>query len=156
MSNRVIAFHYSLTDPQGRQLDSSQENAPLTYMEGVGQIIPGLEKAISSLQVGDKKNVQVLAAEAYGQRDDRYIVKVARQNLPAEEIQIGDEFQSEEDPNSHPFRVIAVDSNEITLDANHPLAGVDLNFAVEIVSIREASPEEITHGHAHGPGGAHL
>lgn len=155
MSKRVISFHYNLTDPKGAQLDSSQGHAPLSFLEGLGQIIPGLEKAIAALKVGDKTKVQVSAAEAYGERDEKYIVKIPRSNFPEGDIQVGDEFQPAEDPNAHPFRVTAVSDQEVTLDANHPLAGVDLNFDVEIVSIREATPEEITHGHAHGPGGAH-
>lgn len=152
---RVISFHYTLTDPLGKQLDSSQGHAPLTFMEGVGQIIPGLEKIITTLKTGDKQNVKVVASEAYGDRDERYVVKVPRQNFPEGEIHVGDEFQSSEDPNAHPFRVVDVSLQEVTLDANHPLAGVDLSFDVEIVEVRDASAEEVTHGHVHGPGGAH-
>ncbi len=155
MSKRVVSLHYNLTDSSGKQLDSSQGHDPLTYMEGVGQIIPGLEKAILALKAGDKKNVKVYAVEAYGERNDRYVVKVPRTNLPEGNIQVGDEFQSSEDPNAHPFRVIDISDVEVMLDANHPLAGVDLNFNVEIIAIREASAEELTHGHVHGPGGAH-
>lgn len=155
MSKRVVSFHYILTGPDGKQLDSSKGHAPLTFMEGVGQIIPGLEKEIVLLKAGDKKNVKVPADEAYGARDDRYVVKVPRENFPEGDIQVGDEFQSSEDPNAHPFRVTAVSLQEITLDANHPLAGVDLNFDVEVVETREATAEELAHGHAHGPGGHH-
>lgn len=155
MSKRVVSFHYKLTDPSGKQLDSSQGHDPLTFMEGVGQIIPGLEKVIATLKKGDKQNVKVAAAEAYGERDERYVVKVPRQNFPEGEIRVGDEFQSSEDPNAHPFRVTEVSLQEITLDANHPLAGVDLSFDVEIVETREATAEELSHGHVHGPDGAH-
>lgn len=155
MSKKVISFHYTLTDPSGKQLDSSQGHPPLTFMEGVGQIIPGLEKEILALKTGDKKNVKVKAVDAYGERDERYVVKVPRQNFPEGEIQIGDEFQSSEDEGAHPFRVVGVTAQEVTLDANHPLASVDLNFDVEITDVREASEEELAHGHAHGPGGHH-
>lgn len=155
MSKRVVSFHYNLTNDSGVQLDSSHGHAPLTFMEGVGQIIPGLEKVIASLNKGDKQNIKVTAAEAYGERDERYVVKVPRGNFPEGNIQVGDEFQSSEDPNAHPFRVIDVNLQEVTLDANHPLAGVDLNFDVEIIDIREATAEELSHGHVHGPGGAH-
>lgn len=155
MSKRVISFHYTLKDPAGNQLDSSQGHAPLSYLEGLGQIIPGLERVMALLNVGDKRNIQVAAAEAYGERDEKYIVKVPRSNFPEGDIQVGDEFQPAEDPNAHPFRVTAVDANEVTLDANHPLAGVDLNFNVEVIAIRDASPEEVAHGHAHGPDGHH-
>lgn len=155
MSKRVVSFHYTLTDPSGKQLDSSVGADPLTYMEGVGQIIPGLEKVLASLKVGDKQIVKVTAAEAYGEREERFVVKVPRESLPPGEMHVGDEFQAAEDPDGHPFRVIAVDAKEATLDANHPLAGIDLSFDIEVVLVREATAEELTHGHAHGPGGHH-
>lgn len=149
MAQRVVSFHYTLTNSQGEQLDSSAGHEPLSYLEGVGQIIPGLEKEIEKLQVKDKKKINVPAAEAYGLREEKYIVSVPRDKFPAGDIHVGDQFQPGEDPNAHPFTVTEITSSHVTLDANHPLAGVDLVFDVEVVNIREATAEEIKHGHTH-------
>jgi FKBP-type peptidyl-prolyl cis-trans isomerase SlyD len=151
---RVISFHYTLTDPEGKTLDSSAGHDPLMYMEGSGQIIPGLEERMKDLKVGDKKKIQVPAVEAYGEREQKYIVAVPLDKLPGD-VKVGDQFGLGGDPEGHPFSVIDVNSTHATMDANHPLAGVDLTFDVEVVEIREATAEEMSHGHAHGPGGHH-
>lgn len=150
MSPRVITFHYHLTDTENNVLDSSLEREPLSYLEGAGQIIPGLEQALGLLNERDKRKITVPASEAYGERDERYIVSVPRKDLPQEEIQIGDEFLPEQQEDAHPFRVIEIAEDYVVLDANHPLAGVDLTFDVEVVNIREATEDEIEHHHAHG------
>ncbi len=152
MNPRAISFHYTLTDSEGNKLDSSVGLEPLTYLEGVGQIIPGLERQLALLEVGDKKKIEVLATDAYGERDQKYIVAVPLDKLPGE-VKVGDQFQAGPEAQSHPFTVIEVNETHATLDANHPLAGVDLVFDVELVSIREATAEELQHGHTHGPGG---
>ncbi|MFO1519592.1 MAG: peptidylprolyl isomerase [bacterium] len=155
MNPRVISFHYTLTDPQGKTLDASADHGPLTYMEGAGQIIPGLEGQMKTLKKGDKKKIQVAAKDAYGEREQKYIVAVPLEKLPDRNVKVGDQFMAGGDPESHPFTVIEVNSTHATLDANHPLAGVDLTFDVELVDVREASAEEVAHGHAHGPDGHH-
>lgn len=155
MTHRVISFHYTLTNPQGEKLDSSIGHAPLTYLEGVGQIIPGLEKELQNLKVSDKKKITVPASEAYGLREEKYVVSVPRDKFPEGEISVGDQFQPGEDPNAHPFTVTEISDSHVTLDANHPLAGVDLTFDVEVITIREATAEELSHGHSHGPDGHH-
>lgn len=154
-SARVISFHYTLTDPSGRELDSSRGAMPLTYMEGVGQIIPGLESEIKKLVVGDKKNIKVAAADAYGVRDENLIVNVPRDRMPVKEFKVGDQFQASHDDHSLPLTVVEITQTHVKLDGNHPLSGVDLTFDVEITEIRDATPEELSHGHAHGPGGHH-
>ena len=154
MSPRVISFHYTLTDPQGTKIDSSDGHDPLTYMEGAGQIIPGLEDRMKDLKKGEKKKIQVPAVEGYGEREQKYIIAVPLDKLPPD-VKVGDQFALGGDPEGHPFSVIEVNSTHATMDANHPLAGVDLTFDVEVVEIRDATPEEVTHGHAHGPGGHH-
>lgn len=154
MNPRVVTFHYTLTDPAGKTLDSSVGMEPMTYMEGSQQIIPGLEDQIKSLKAKDKKKLKVAAADAYGMRDERFILNVPLDRLP-KTIQIGQQFQINNDPNSPPFAVTSVTATHAVLDGNHPLAGVDLTFDVEIVEIREATAEEVKHGHAHGAGGHH-
>ncbi len=155
MNPRVISFHYTLTDSAGTLLDTSSGNSPLSFLEGVGQIIPGLEKVLVGLKPGDKAKVEVEAAEAYGVRDERYVMSVPYSQLPKEKIEIGDEFSVSEDEHGHPFRVTELNENYVTLDGNHPLAGVDLTFEVEITESREATSEELAHGHAHGGDGHH-
>jgi FKBP-type peptidyl-prolyl cis-trans isomerase SlyD len=153
MSQRIISFHYTLTDPSGKTIDSSVGQDPLTYLEGKGQIIPGLENNLQKMKVSDKKRVTVPSAEAYGPREERYVVKVPRGKLPAKDIKVGDQFQVSADPSGRPLTVITITESEVTLDANHPLAGIDLTFDVEIIDVREATAEELAHGHSHGPGG---
>lgn len=151
----VISFHYSVTDVAGKSLDSSAGRAPLTIMEGAGQIIPGLENAISGLKKGEKKHVKVSADQAYGAREESLVVKVTRDQLPVKDIRVGDRFRGGEEPNAPVFVVTDLTLNDVTLDANHPLAGQDLLFDVEITEIREATAEEMEHGHAHGEGHSH-
>ena len=153
MPKRIISCHYVLTKKTGDKLDSSENRGPLLFMEGSGQIIPGLEKELVLLKQGDKKKIEVSAAEAYGTRRLELIIKIPRAKLPAAEIKVGDRFRGGEDHDSPIFTVTAVNELEATLDANHPLAGEDLTFQVEMADIREATAEELEHGHAHGDGG---
>lgn len=155
MNPRVVTFHYTLTNATGEKLDSSVGQDPMTYMEGAQQIIPGLEREIKSLKAKDKKKIQVPAAEAYGPRDERFVMNVPLERLPAKDLKIGQLFQITEDKNSPPFMVTSVTATHAILDGNHPLAGVDLTFDVEIVETRDATAEEMQHGHAHGAGGHH-
>ena len=155
---RVISFHYTLTDSSGEVIDTSRDqNAPFSYLEGMGQIIPGLERALALLNVGDQRKINVAAADAYGLQDDQLMVKVPREKLPnSGELQAGDQFQAS-GPNGEMllFRVVGIEGDEVTLDGNHPLAGVDLVFDIEMTGIRDATAEELAHGHVHGPGGHH-
>lgn len=148
MAPRVILFHYTLTDSAGNSLDSSAGGEPLAFMEGASEIIPGLESRILGAGAGERKTIHVSAAEAYGQRDDKLVFTVPSEKLPGDNIQIGDRFRGGEGE-SPIFTVTAVQDGVVTMDANHPLAGKDLVFDVEILEVREATAEEVTHGHAH-------
>jgi len=151
---RVVTFHYTLRDPEGRMIDTSAGGSPVTYLEGAGQIIEGLDRQLRSVQAGAKQRVHVAAAEAYGERDPNQIQRVHRGLLPVEgELQPGDRFQAGEDNYAPVVTVVAVEGNEVLLDANHPLAGVDLTFDVEVTAVRAPTAEELSHGHAHGAGG---
>jgi len=152
MNPRVVTFHYTLTDKGGQTIDSSAGHEPMTYMEGAQQIIPGLERQMTTLKAKEKAKIQVPASEAYGARDERVVLNVPLDRLP-KTVQIGQQFQVSQDRNSPPFMVTSVTATHAVLDGNHPLAGVDLTFDVEIVEVREATAEEMQHGHAHGPGG---
>jgi FKBP-type peptidyl-prolyl cis-trans isomerase SlyD len=150
---RVVSFHYTLTDAAGKVIDCSSGRTPLSYMEGSGQIIPGLEKQMTGLKKGDKKVLRVPAAEAYGERNEKKLIKVLREQLPSREVQVGDQFTGGEEPHAPVFVVTHLTEKEATLDGNHPLAGIDLTFDVELIDMREATAEEVSHGHAHGEDG---
>lgn len=156
MTPKVVSFHYTLKDNKGEVLESSHGDEPLSFLEGSGQIIPGLEKAMQGMQLGDKKSVEVKAQEAYGDRDLELILQVPREQIPKPDVTVGDRFHAgTEQGHSQVVVVTAVSDTHVTVDANHPLAGQDLQFDVEVTAVRDATPEEVEHGHAHGPDGHH-
>lgn len=152
--SRVVTFHYTLRDPAGRVLDTSTGGEPISFLEGAEQIIEGLDAAIQEMAAGTQAEVKVPAARAYGERDEQQIQRVLKSLLPIEgELHAGDRFQAGEDPAAPVVTVVAVEGDEVLLDGNHPLAGVDLVFDVQIISARPASAEEQAHRHVHGEGG---
>lgn len=154
LNPRVVSFHYTLKNKAGEKLESSFGSEPLMFLEGSGQIIPGLEEAIKTLKAGDKKTVTVPAAEAYGEIEADMIVEVPKEKLPKADVVVGDRFHADAgDGHAQVVQVTKVTDTHVTIDGNHPLAGQDLTFEVEIDSTREATKEELAHGHAHGPGG---
>src|ERR1041385_8994911 len=132
---KVVPIDYTLKNDGGDILDSS-EGEPLAYLHGVGQIVPGLEKALAGLKVGDAKDVVVEAAEGYGDRDPEGVFGIPRSAFPAEvELEVGASFVGEDDEgNSLPVRVIKLDGETVVVDANHPLAGERLHFHVDVRS----------------------
>lgn len=151
---RVLSFNYTLKDSQGQVLDSSSEG-PLAFLEGTGQIIPALEEQIKNMSVGEKKNVKLKAEEAYGLHEEKMTMKVPKEELAHIELQVGSFLQLNLGDATKVVRVTEMSDDEVTLDGNHPLAGVDLEFDIEIMESRPATEEEISHGHAHGVGGHH-
>ena len=153
--NSAVSFHYTLTDEQGQEIDSSAGQDPLAYLHGAGNIIPGLEKALEGKSVGDQLNVKVSAEEGYGPVQHELIQDVPRSSFQGvESIEVGMQFEAQTGQGgSVPVTVTAVTDETVTVDGNHPLAGKNLNFDVTIADVREASAEELEHGHIHGPGG---
>lgn len=150
----VIGFHYTLKDPQGTTLDSSAERDPLLFLAGQGQIIPGLEKVLIDMQVGDSKVFVVAAEEGYGPvRDELKTVANKTQFPPEAELVVGMQFMAGEGPSAPVVTVTEITGDEVHLDANHPMAGMELHFDVEITEKRDATEDELAHGHAHGAGG---
>lgn len=151
----VAHFDYTLTDPSGTTIDSSAGREPLGYLHGFGNIIPGLEAHLVGKQVGDEFTVTVPAADAYGERDPAMVQAIPRGAFPAEaNIEAGQQFQARSpDGQARVVTVTKVEPEEITVDANHPLAGVPLTFAVKVTAVRAATDEELEHGHVHGAGG---
>lgn len=156
-NNRVVTIDYTLTDNDGTVLDSSDGGEPLAYLHGQGNIIVGLEEALEGLSAGDAVDVTVLPEKAYGERRDDLIQVVPRERFVTDgEIEVGMTFHSHESDNGgRVVRVVEVSPEQVTIDGNHPLAGVTLNFSVRIQDVREASAEELDHGHVHGPGTHH-
>ena len=152
--DQVVAMNYTLTDAKGKVLDQSSEG-PLEYLHGHGNIIPGLEQALDGMAVGGKKKVHVPAAQAYGELNPDLKFSVDRQAFGDTEPQPGMMVQLHGGEQHMVARILEVAETEVHLDANHPLAGQDLDFDVEIAGIRAATPEELAHGHVHGPHGHH-
>lgn len=154
--SQVIGFHYTLKDKDGNLIDSSENQAPLLFLVGSGHIIPGLEKELLGLNIGDKKEVVIAPQDAYGEIVDDLRITVQKTQFPeGAELNIGDQFQVNEEPNAPVFRIMAIESEEVHIDGNHPMAGIELHFSVEVTDKRDATAEEVSHGHAHGDGGHH-
>lgn len=155
-AQKVVLIHYTLTNEDGEVLDSSEGHEPLAYIHGVGNIIPGLENALTGKSTGDKLNVSIPPEEAYGLHDEALIQAVPKNAFQGvTEIEPGMQFQAESPEGMQLVTVIEVLDNEVILDGNHPMAGLTLNFEVEVKEIRDATPEELDHGHVHGAGGHH-
>jgi FKBP-type peptidyl-prolyl cis-trans isomerase SlyD len=149
--NLVVSMHYKLTDDDGNVLDSSEGSEPLAYLHGAGNIIPGLETALVGKAEGDSLQVRVEPAEGYGEVMPNLIQTVQRaafQGVASVEEGMAFEAQAQ-DGSVQRIVVRKVDGDEVTIDANHPLAGVVLHFDIEIVGVREATEEEVVHGHPH-------
>jgi FKBP-type peptidyl-prolyl cis-trans isomerase SlyD len=154
VEKKVVGIHYKLTDDDGKVLDTSEGGQPLVFIHGIGMLIPGLEKALVGKSKGDSLKVAVKPEEGYGQRDDNLTQMVDKSQFDnAEEIQIGTQFQVDTPQGALIVMVTEITDNQVKIDGNHPLAGVNLNFDVTIEEVRDATAEELEHGHVHGPGG---
>jgi FKBP-type peptidyl-prolyl cis-trans isomerase SlyD len=153
--DKVVTIHYTLTNDEGGVVDSSVGKEPLTYLHGHKNIVAGLESALAGKCAGDTLKVSVPPDQGYGMRHEEAIITMPRtqQGLPPE-MAVGDALGMRAKNGQHVrATIIALTDDEVKLDCNHPLAGTTLNFEVEVVSVRSATPEELKHGHAHGPGG---
>ncbi len=150
-NDTVVSIHYTLTAEDGSLIDSSEGSEPLNYLAGCGNIIPGLEKALMGLEVGDKTQVVVAPEEGYGAKDEGLIQTLPREMFTGiDQIEVGMEFETQSPQGESMFvMVVDVSETEITVDGNHELAGQVLNFDVMVEGVREASQEEIDHGHVH-------
>ncbi|MCB1878417.1 MAG: peptidylprolyl isomerase [Chromatiales bacterium] len=152
--NKVVTIHYTLKDEHGDLLETSEGDEPLAYIHGIGNIIPGLELALSGHDVGDRVEVTINPEDGYGERDDERVQVVPRAQFEnMDELDVGMQFHAETDRGVEIVTVVKVDGDDVVVDGNHPMAGQTLNFDVRVVAIRDATPEELDHGHVHGPGG---
>ncbi len=151
----VVSIHYTLTDPDGDVLDSSRGAEPLAYLHGSRNIISGLENALAGKSKGDTLKVTIPPEEAYGARDDSLVANVPRAQFEGADVAIGQQFHTPGPQGQAVVTVTGVEGDQVTVDGNHPLAGIALTFDIEIVEVRVATPVELAHGHVHGPGGHH-
>lgn len=155
---KVVGLAYTLKNSKGDLLDQTDGKQPFAYMHGGQQIVPGLENALGGLKIGDKKDVVVSPENGYGELNPQLKMTVKRTQFPeVAEIQAGMQFQAQA-PDGGPgmvFTIAEVKDDDVTIDGNHPLAGQSLHFSVEVLSIRDATEEEMSHGHVHGEGGHH-
>lgn len=150
--NKVAAIHYTLRDNKGEVLDTSDGREPLYYLHGAGNLIIGMEEGLEGKTKGDKFELKIAPAKGYGEKDPEMVQKVPRSAFGDQEVKPGMKFSTNQ---GGVVTVTEVGLENITVDANHPLAGVELNFQVEIMEVRNATSEELSHGHVHGPGGHH-
>lgn len=156
--NTVASLAYVLTNTQGETLDQADTQQPFVYMHGAHNIIPGLENALNGKQAGDTLEVTIPPEQAYGLKDDSLMQEVPRSmfaGVEEEQIIPGAEFHAQTNAGMQTIVITAVNGDTITIDGNHPLAGQTLHFDVTVLDVRAATKDEISHGHAHGPGGHH-
>ncbi|MCM5703328.1 peptidylprolyl isomerase [Larsenimonas salina] len=152
--NTVVAFHYTLKNDSGEVLDSSEGREPLTYLHGAGNIVPGLEKEMAGKTEGEKFEVRVDSTEGYGEVQPALVQEVPRDAFQGvDNVEPGMQFQAQTEGGPLLVTVKDVQGDTVTVDGNHPLAGEALNFDVSIQEVREASAEEVEHGHVHGEDG---
>lgn len=146
----VVSIHYTLRDNDGNILDSSSGRDPLNYIHGRGNLIIGMEEGIEGKSNGDQFSLKISPEKGYGLKNDQLVQKVPLKSFGEQKVEAGMQFNTQ---NGQVVTVTEVAQDFVTVDGNHPLAGVALNFEVEVVDVRKATQEEIDHGHVHGPGG---
>jgi FKBP-type peptidyl-prolyl cis-trans isomerase SlyD len=154
--NRVVTLHYTLRDDQGAVIDTSSGRAPLSYVHGKGNIIPGLERALAGKSAGDRLDVTVAPEQGYGPRDERLVQILPRSRFEqGAALEPGMQLRATTPRGARIVTVVKIERDFVTVDGNHPLAGRTLHFSVEVAEVRRATHEEVSHGHVHGPGGHH-
>lgn len=152
-NEKVAAIHYTLRNNAGEVLDSSEGKDPLYYLHGFGNLIPGMEEGLEGKVVGDKFQINVSPEKGYGVRNEEAVQEVPREAFGDAEIQVGMQFRAGNDQGQYIVTIVEVGTETVKVDGNHPLAGVELQFDVEVMEVRDASAEEVAHGHVHGPHG---
>jgi FKBP-type peptidyl-prolyl cis-trans isomerase SlyD len=154
--NSVVTIHYTLKDDAGEVIDSSREGDPIAYLHGHGNLVPGLERELEGKNTGDKVNVSVTPDQGYGEYDKNLVQQVPRRAFQGiGKVTVGMRLHAQTPQGPRAVTVTRIVGDMVTIDANHPLAGKNLNFDVEITNVREATEEELSHGHVHGEGGHH-
>ena len=153
-ANKVAVIHYSVSTSDDTLIDSSYDHEPLAIIHGTGYLIPGLEDALEGHEVGDKFEITVPPEKGYGERFDDYVQTVPKEMFAdIEDLAVGAQLRATTDDGEQTVIVVDMTEDSITVDGNHPLAGMELSFDVEVIEVRDATEDELTHGHAHGEGG---
>jgi FKBP-type peptidyl-prolyl cis-trans isomerase SlyD len=148
--NKVVEIDYTLKADNGEVLDSSEGRDPLSYIQGAGNLIPGVENALEGKSSGDRVQITVPPETGYGERDDSLVLSIERDKFSeVEDLQEGSRFRMDTSDGPTIFSVVEVKDAEVVVDGNHPLAGMTLDFDITVQSVREATPEELDHGHVH-------
>lgn len=152
---KVALIHYTLKNDGGEVMDSSDGHEPLAYLHGAGNILEGLENVLAGKQAGDQLQVSIDAAEGYGEYDESLVQPVPMEQFGEHQVEVGMQFHADTAIGPRIVTIVALneDEKEVIIDANHALAGENLHFDVEVVEVRDATEEELDHGHVHGPGG---
>jgi FKBP-type peptidyl-prolyl cis-trans isomerase SlyD len=152
--DKIATVHYTGTFPEGEVFDTSEGRDPLTFLVGHQQMVAGFEDEMLGAAVGEKREFTLTPERAYGERDDGAIQVVPREQFPEDmELKVGMVMAAQTEQGPLKFSVADITEESVTVDFNHEMAGKTLRFAVEVVDIRDAAPEELSHGHVHGPGG---
>jgi FKBP-type peptidyl-prolyl cis-trans isomerase SlyD len=155
-NNKVVGIEYTLKDKDGAVVDSNVGGGePLYFIQGLGTIVPGLERAMNGKSLGDAFDVEIKAVDGYGEFDPNRSRKVPRSVVGDMDVKVGMMLQATGPEGASVVTVSEVSDTEITIDGNHPMAGKDLFFSIKVAEIRDATEEELSHGHIHGPGGHH-
>lgn len=154
-NNSVVTLHYTVSTEDGTELDSSFGQDPLVFMQGTGFLIPGLDDALIGKAPGDKFDIDVDAENAYGERIDQLVQDVPRAMFEGMDVEVGMSFRATTDQGEQSVIIIETNDEFVVVDGNHPLAGMNLSFEVEVLDVRDATADELEHGHVHGPESNH-
>jgi FKBP-type peptidyl-prolyl cis-trans isomerase SlyD len=154
--NRVVTLDYKMFGEENQVLESSQDDGPLVYMHGIGELPEGLEEELDGKQAGDEVQVTLLPEDAYGEYDASLVQPVPREQFEElDDIQVGMRFEAETEEGPRVVHVIGLEDGNVIVDGNEPYAGRTVRFEVKVLGVRQASDDEIEHGHVHGPGCEH-
>jgi len=154
--HKIVTIDYTLSNGEGAVLNSSIGNEPFTFIHGVGSILPGLETALEGKSSGDEFMVRIPPEEGYGPRNESLMQVVSKDMFEdVGDLKVGMQFEAKTETGNQLLTITHIDGSDVTIDGNHPLAGETLHFDVKIRDVRDATEEEISHGHAHGPDSDH-
>jgi FKBP-type peptidyl-prolyl cis-trans isomerase SlyD len=154
--HKVVTIDYTLTDTEGNVLDTSSGAEPLAYLHGVGGLIPGLEQALEGRATGETFAVDIPANQAYGERDEALVQSVSRQQfVGVPDLAVGMQFEADTQMGPRVVTIVDIQGDSVMVDGNHELAGMPLHFDIVVAGVRDATSDELRHGHVHGPGGHH-
>lgn len=152
-NDKVVALHFTVVDAEKTEIDNTYDDQPLMFIQGSGLLVPGLEEALLGMAVGDKKTVALQSENAYGERYEQLVQAMPLSMFDGMEVAVGMQFRATTDEGEQTVIVVDVSDETVVVDGNHPLAGIDLTFNVEVMEIRDATEDELNHGHVHGAGG---